>query len=159
MSVLNMRSVFIGILATLTMDVLGFSAQKLGFIAFLPPRLTGRWFASVARGQFLHSDIGQVPPIDHELAIAVPVHYAIGVSLALVYLLVCSASGLRSRSPTTAVGFALCTNLLPWLLMFPAMGYSWFGTHGPPGTRLFVSSLVNHCFHGVGLWLGASILS
>ena len=96
MSVLNMRSVFIGILATLTMDVLGFSAQKLGFIAFLPPRLTGRWFASVARGQFLHSDIGQVPPIDHELAIAVPVHYAIGVSLALVYLLVCSASGLIS---------------------------------------------------------------
>jgi|SRR5215475_6765310 len=141
------------------MDVLGFSAQKLGLIAFLPSRLTGRWFASVARGQFLDVDIGQVPPIDHEQAIAVPVHYAIGTTLALVYLFVCATIGLSPRSPTAAVGFALCTNLLPWLLMFPAMGYGWFGTHGPPGTRLFVSSLVTHCFYGTGLWLGASILS
>jgi hypothetical protein len=56
-----------------------------------------------------------------------------------------------------ALGFALCTNLLPWLLMFPAMGYGWFGAQGPPGTRLFVSSLVTHFFYGLGLWLGVSI--
>ena len=100
-----------------------------------------------------------MPPIKHEMVIAVSGHYAIGVTLALVYLLTTSALGLTPRNPITALGFGVCTNVLPWLLMFPAMGYGVFGAHGPIGTRLFQSSLVNHLFYGVGLWLGASILS
>ena len=158
MSVLNLRSVFTGILATITMDILSITASKLGLIAPLSPRLIGRWFASVARAQFMHSDIGQIPPIDYEMAIVVPMHYAIGITLALVYLMASPALGLNPRNPVTAFGFALCTNLLPWLLMFPAMGYGWFGANGPTGTRLFLSSLVTHCFYGLGLWLGASSL-
>ena len=67
MSSFKPRSVLIGIVATVTMDVLSTTALKLGLIAFLPPRLTGRWFASMARGQFSHGDIGQVPPINHEM--------------------------------------------------------------------------------------------
>jgi len=148
-----------GILATITMDVLSFTALKLGLIAFLPPRLTGRWFASMARGQFMHSDIAQTPPINHEMAVSVPTHYMIGITLALLYLLTSSALGVGPHNLGAAVGFALSTTLLPWLLMFPAMGYGWFGTHGPPGTRLFMSSIVTHCFYGVGLWFGASMLS
>jgi len=159
MPILNLRSVFVGILATITMDVLSVTALKLGLIAFLPPRLTGRWFASMARGQFLHTDIGRVPPINHEMAIAVPMHYAVGITLALLYLLMVSALRLSPRNLIVALAFALCTNLLPWLLMFPAMGYGWFGAHGPPGTRLFFSSLFTHCFYGVGLWIGVLILS
>ena len=112
----------------------------------------------MAQGHFVHSDIAQAPPISREMAIAVPMHYAIGITLGIVYLLVSSILGLSPRSLITALGFALCTNCLPWLLMFPAMGYGWFGTNGPPGTSLFFSSLVTHCFYGIGLWLGASIL-
>jgi len=159
MSIFSMRSVLIGILATISMDVLSVTALKLGWIVFLPPRLTGRWFASVARGQFLHSDIGRVPPINYEMAIAVPMHYAIGITLTLLYLLLISALRFSPRNLIAALAFALCTNLRPWLLMFPAMGYGWFGTHGPPGTRLFFSSLVTHSFYGVGLWIGVLILS
>jgi hypothetical protein len=159
MSVLHTRSLLIGVPATIAMDVLGITALKLGLIAFLPPRLTGRWFGLMAQGQFVHSDIAQVPPISHEMGIAAPMHYAIGFTLGIVYLLVSSVLGLSHRSLITALGFGLCTNLLPWLLMFPSMGYGWFGTQGPPGTRLFVSSLVTHCFYGLGLWIAASILS
>jgi hypothetical protein len=159
MSFLNWRSVVIGLLATITMDIFSFTALKLGWIAFLPPRLTGRWFASMAHGQFLHRDIAQAPSINHEAAVAVPMHYLIGITLALLYLLISSSLGLAPRNPLAALGFALCSNLLPWLLMFPAMGYGWFGAHGPQGTRLFVSSLVTHGFYGIGLWFGASMLS
>jgi hypothetical protein len=159
MSVFSLQSVFIGILATITMDVLSVTALKLRLIAFLPPRLTGRWFASVARGRILHSDIGRVPPFNHEMAIALPMHYAVGIALALLYLLLISALRLSPRNLIVALAFALFTNILPWLLMFPAMGYGWFGTHGPPGTRLFLSSLITHCFYGVGLWIGVLILS
>ena len=159
MPILDMRSVFVGILGTITMDVLSVAALRRGLIAFLPPRLTGRWFASMARGQFLHTDIAQVPPINREMAIAIPMHYAVGITLALMYLLLAPTLGLSPRNPIAALAFAVCTNLLPWLLMFPAMGYGWFGTHGPPGTRLFLSSIVTHCFYGVGLWIGVLILS
>jgi|SRR6516162_5897185 hypothetical protein len=77
MSIFNLGNVLLGIIATVTMDVLTVSAIKLRLIAPLSPHLIGRWFASVARGQVLHGDIGQVSPIQHEIAIAVPVHYAI----------------------------------------------------------------------------------
>ena len=91
----NMRLVLTGIIATLTMDVLSGGAIKLQLIFPLPPRLIGRWFASVARGQAFHHDIGQVTPVNYEMAIALPVHYAIGVTLALVYWLATSALGLN----------------------------------------------------------------
>ena len=155
MWVLGFRDVFIGIVATFTMDVLTALTIKLRSIAPLSPRLIGRWFASAARGKALHADIGQVAPVRHELVIAVPVHYLIGITLALAYLFTISALGLSPSNPIVALGFGLWTNLLPWLLMFPAMGYGWFGAQGPPGTRLFASSLVTHCFYGVGLWVGA----
>jgi hypothetical protein len=38
--------------------------------------------------------------------------------------------------------------------MFPAMGYGFFGSHGPAGTKLFISSLVNHALFGLGIWIG-----
>jgi hypothetical protein len=143
----------LGLLATLTMDLLTALTYRLGLIAPLPPGLIGRWFAAVAHAHPIHADIAQVPMLPYELAIAVPVHYAIGVSLACSYLWLTTALGLPQRIPAIALGFALGTSLLPWLLMFPAMGYGFFGAHGPAGTRLFVSSLCSHAFYGAGLWL------
>ena len=58
-----------------------------------------------------------------------------------------------------AVVFGLCANLLPWLLMFPAMGYGFFGAHGPDGTRLFVSSLASLACFGLGLWMAVRAVS
>lgn len=159
MPLLNWRSVFLGILATITMDLLSLTALKLGWAAFLPPRLTGRWFASMARGQFLHADIAHAPPIHYEMAVAAPMHYLVGITLALLYLLVSSTLGLSPRNLIAALCFAMCSTILPWLIMFPAMGYGWFGTQGPQGTKLFLSSLITHCFYGVGLWFGSLMLT
>jgi hypothetical protein len=75
----------------------------------------------------LHSDIGQVVPVHNEITIPVPAHYVIDIILALAYLLAMSAIGLSPHNLVAALGFGLCTNLLPWLLMFRAMGYGWFG--------------------------------
>ena len=72
MSILNMKGVLVGVLATITMDALTSILYKLQLIAPLHPRLLGRWFASIARGQLLVNDIGQVPSVNREVAIAVP---------------------------------------------------------------------------------------
>ncbi len=50
------------------------------------------------------------------------------------------------------------TNSLPWLIMFPAMGYGFFGVHGPSGTRLFLSSLCSHASYGLGLWIAMYVI-
>ena len=146
-----------GVIATLSMDVLSAMAYGLGFTAPLPPSLVGRWFAAVARAQPLHADIAAAPPVRHEIAIVFPVHYAIGMVLTALYVWTTYRLNLPSRHLLAALAFGLGTNVFPWLLMFPAMGYGWFGGQGPAGTRLFVSSLISHACFGLGLWLGVRL--
>jgi len=148
-----------GVIATASMDVLTAIAIRLRLIAPLSPNVVGRWFASVARAHPLHEDIGRAAPISHELAIAIPGHYAIGMFLFVLFVLIPSRIGWPARSLSAALTFGLCTNALPWFLMFPAMGYGLFGTHGPAGTRLFVSSLVSHTFFGLGIWIAVWVMS
>jgi len=154
MTSLMLRAAIAGSLATLLMDLLSGAAMWMRATAPLPPNLVGRWFASVARMHVLHADIAKTAPINHELVIALPVHYSIGVGLTSLYLVGLHQLHWPPRSFALALAFGLMTNLLPWLVMFPSMGYGFFGVNGPAGTRLFISSFVSHAFFGVGLWIG-----
>jgi hypothetical protein len=107
------------VISTLSMDILSVIATRLRLTAPLPPQLIGRWFGSVARVQPFHADIARFPPVRHEIAIALPVHYAIGATLAALYLWAAYHIGWPARSLTLALAFGLCTNVLPWLVMFP----------------------------------------
>ena len=150
----DLRWVLAGVVATLSMDALTGTATRLGVIAPLPPPLVGRWFASVAHGRPIHADIAQAPKLGYELPLALGGHYTIGITLACVFLWLTARLGLPPRSPRLALGFGLSSSVLPWLLMFPAMGYGLFGLHGPEGTHLLASSLAAHAFYGFGLGLG-----
>lgn len=142
-----------GVIATASMDVLSAVAIRLRLIAPLSPNVIGRWFASVLRAHPFHEDIGRAAARRHELAIALPGHYAIGMFLTALFVLTAHRMGWQARSLRPALIFGVCTSVFPWLLMFPAMGYGLFGAHGPDGTRLFVSSIVSHAFFGFGLWI------
>jgi hypothetical protein len=143
----------------MSMDVLTVIAVQLRVIAPLPPNVVGRWFASVARAHPFHEDIARAAPGSHELATAIPGHYAIGMVLTALFVLMVNRMGWPATSLSLALAFGLSTNVFPWLLMFPAMGYGFFGAHGPAGTRLFVSSLVSHTFFGLGLWIAVRMMS
>jgi hypothetical protein len=148
-----------GVIATVLMDVLTAIAIRLRLIAPLPPNVIGRWFASVARAHPFHEDIARAAPGNHEIAIAVPGHYAIGMFLTALFVLTANRIGWQAGSLSLALAFGVCTSVFPWLLMFPAMGYGFFGAHGPEGTRLFVSSIVSHVFFGLGLWIAVRLTS
>lgn len=143
----------VGVISTLFMDLLTAVAMGLRLVAPLSPNLIGRWFASVARAQPFHANITRSATVNRELLIALPTHYAIGVVLAALYIWGTGQLG-WPRNLGAALTFGLCTSVLPWFLMFPAMGFGFFGAHGPDGTRLFVSSFASHAFFGVGLWIG-----
>jgi hypothetical protein len=148
-----------GAIATASMDVLTVLAIQLGVIAPLSPNVIGRWFASVARAHPFHDDIARAARGSHELTIAIPVHYAIGMFLTALFVLMASVMGWPARSLPAALVFGVCTSVFPWLLMVPAMGYGFFGAHGPEGMRLFLSSLVSHAFFGLGIWLAGRTMS
>jgi hypothetical protein len=135
------------------MDCLSAAVHRLGLTAPLAPNLIARWFASTLQLQPFHSDIAQFPAVRNEMATGLAGHYAIGVTLACLYVWLTTRLRWRPWQLRCALGYAVCTNALPWLIMFPAMGYGFFGAHGPPGTRLFLSSLCSHAFYGLGLWI------
>ncbi len=151
------RVLLLGVVATAVMDVLSTFARMAHVVAPLPPNLLGRWVAWMPRGQLRHVTIEQAAPVGHELVIALLAHYAVGVVFASFYLFATSRLDISPRSAGAAIGFGLATCVFPWLLMFPAMGFGLFGVRGPPGTRLFLSSLVSHAAYGAGIWLGARV--
>jgi hypothetical protein len=60
---------------------------------------------------------------------------------------------------SSALAFGLFTNVLPWLVMFPAMGFGILGLRGPSEFLLLRSSFVNHLLFGLGLGLALRWLS
>lgn len=151
-----------GLLATLTMDLVGTAFRKLGLTAGIHPELVGRWFASLARGQLLHRTIAEAAPVRGELPMALAGHYLIGLSLTAAFWLLLfkgpwQPSG-TAQLAAAAVAFGLFTNVLPWLFMFPSMGFGFFGLEGPPEAHLLRSSFLNHVGFGAGLALWTRVL-
>lgn len=147
--------IVVGVVGTLAMDVVGALLTKAGITRLLP---IGRWAAYLAHGRLRNTDIAKSPPLRGERALTPLVHYAIGISLAAFYLAALGWLGLGAPAWWTAIGYGIGTSVLPYVLMFPSMGYGLLGLKGQPRYFLFRQSLVNHFFFGVGLWLGTLLL-
>jgi hypothetical protein len=149
------RYLVAGVVATLTMDVGSTVIRKVGITAGLPPAIIGRWFAHILRGRFVHHTIADAPDVPGQLPLALACHYLIGIALTVVFVTLLQRSPIRpeSRGGTVAaaLAFGALTNALPWLLMFPAMGFGWFGSDGPRDYLLLRSSFLNHLVFGLGL--------
>ena len=92
----------VGILATVTMDVVAVIALRLGIAGRGPrrtgPDLIGRWIGYLLRGKFRHTDILQTPPLRGELVLGLAAHYLIGIVLTLVSL-ACGCGAREADSP------------------------------------------------------------
>ena len=147
-----------GVAATVTMDVLASASRRVGLAAGAKGQWVGRWYLGIARGHFVHSNIAVAPEQTGEKRAALVGHYAIGIALGMLYV---AGSGWLDVSPgvfLVALGYGFATNVFPWFLMFPAMGFGFLGLKGPAESRLFTSSLMNHLYYGVGLWWIANVL-
>ena len=147
-----------GVLSTVIMDVGGGIGRKSGLTGGVDPKWMGRWFRGLARFKLFHRDIREEPAVPGELPTALGVHYLIGATLGIVWALVVHPIAPREVRFVSGIAYGLATNALPWLLMFPAMGFGFFGARGPAESKLLVSSGVNHLFFGVGLGLFAVLL-
>jgi hypothetical protein len=147
-----------GVLATITMDVAMVAASGLGGRAFtsdrLGPDMIGRWAAGLLRGRWRSADISRAPAQRGELALGLATHYVTGAALTEALLLATPRwRGRRGFLAGTAYGIA--TAVFPLLVMFPSMGYGWFGLRSGEAGRLLRVMLVGHIAFGVGIGLWA----
>jgi hypothetical protein len=151
-----------GLLATLTMDVGGGLCRKLGLTAGVPPPAFAKWFGHLFRGTFSHADVMQAPDVPGGLPLALGCHYLIGLTLTGAFWF-----GLMKLTDSTlsvpvlaavAIGYGLATNVFPWLLMFPSMGYGVFGKDAPAEWMVVRTSFINHLWFGIGLFWTALVL-
>ena len=121
----------VGILATVTMDVVAVIALRLGIAGGGPrrtgPDLIGRWIAYLLRGKFRHTDILQTPPLRGELVLGLAAHYSIGIVLTLVYL---GLLVVAHATPTalSAILYGTATTVFPLVSHVPITGDGLAGT-------------------------------
>jgi hypothetical protein len=146
------------VLATITMDGALVAASLFGGSAFssdrLGPEMIGRWAAGLARGRWRHRDVTSTPAQRGELALGLVTHYMTGIILTQAFLLLPRGGNGR---PSFAAGtaFGIATAALPLLVLFPSMGYGWFGLRSGEAARLDRIMLFGHTAFGVGIGLWA----
>ena len=151
----------VGILATITMDVVAVIAVRLGIAGRGPrrtgPDLIGRWIGYLLRGKFRHANILETPPLRGELVLGLAAHYAIGIVLTLVYLRLLIVV---QATPTalSAILYGTATTVFPWFLMFPSQGMGWLGRDAPGDAHLPRVSLFNHIIFGLGIALWMAVM-
>ena len=147
-----------GVLATITMDAAMVAASTLGGSAFtsdrVGPDMIGRWAAGLLDGRWRNDDIRCEPARRGELALGLLTHYATGIVLTEAFLLL-PRRGRWRPGLATGTGFGIATAVLPLLIMFPSMGYGWFGLRSGDAARINRIMLLGHIAFGLGIGLWA----
>ena len=104
-------------------------------------------------GRWAHPNIVESAHMKWETAAGASFHYFTGATVALTYplffLIVGAPMPVNNLVPGLVWGMA--TALLPWLVMFPAFGWGWFGLRAPHSVRSLLSPSVEHLLYGFGL--------
>jgi len=133
------------------MDIASAVSRVYDLTAGVPPSLVGKWLESAIRGRFIVDDIrissgGAVP-----IARVLVYHYIIGIILTANFYIIVLWLKLTDISWWAPLFYGVLTTLIPSLLMFPGMGFGFFGSSGPQEYLLMRTAAVNHLFFGFGM--------
>ena len=149
-----MTGVAAGVLGTITMDSLNHLFARKGLIIKIDIRMIGRMSAGWANGRFCFRDPGQMKQIAHEVLLGYLTHYAIGIALAIPFVLGWSLLVGDPVSPIWTLAYGIATTAASVFVVHPSMGLGVFGMRSPEGIRAPLSSLANHFFFGIGMAVG-----
>lgn len=153
------RSVLIGVGATLVMDAWGlFLRRGLGIVT-LDYRLVGRWIGHFRYGRFVHDGIGKAAPVGGEAALGWAAHYGIGIAFAAALIAIAGPDWARAPTLSPALAFGILSVAAPFFVMQPAMGAGIAASKAPSPGRARLRSLLTHAVFGLGLYLSAGLLA
>lgn len=151
--------IFVGLSATLVMDLWALFLKRTFNIASLNYCLVGRWLCHMPDGRFRHNSIGAAPQKRFECAVGWIAHYVIGVIFAFAFVIFTSASWLQQPTLIPALLFGIGTVIVPFFIMQPSFGLGIAGAKTPSPMQARLRSLMAHAVFGVGLYIGAVVLS
>ena len=146
--------VIAGVLGTIAMDSLNYLFAQKGFLVKIDVKMIGRMSAGWINGRFCYRDPSQMKPEAKEGPLGYVIHYAIGIALAIPFVLGWELLVGGPVSPIWVLVYGVATTAASVFVVYPSMGLGVFGMRSPEGIRAPLSSLANHFFFGIGMAVG-----
>lgn len=147
-----------GVLGTLIMDSLNHLFARYRLISKIDVRIIGRMAVGWANGRFRYTHPDEIEPVPNEMVYGYLTHYAIGVGLAIPFVLGWDFLVGGPVSPIWTFVYGVTTTVASLFLVYPSMGFGIFGLRSPEGVKSSLTSLANHAFFGVGMAIAVSLL-
>lgn len=147
----------IGIGATAGIDVWNLALKRLFDIRSLDYCLLGRWVCHLPRGIVRHRSIAVAPRVQGECPVGWTAHYAIGVMLALTFVLM-EPDWMERPTWRPALFYGIATVALPFFILQPALGLGVASSATPNPSVARLKSLTTHGVYGLGLHFSAYVL-
>jgi hypothetical protein len=157
-SPIHLAALPLGIAATATMDIWNLFLLRAFGVPSLDPCLLGRWLAHMPAGTFRHVAIGKAAAMPFECVLGRVAHYAIGIGLALAFVVLTRGAALEQPRLIPALLFGLVTVVFPFFVMQPCLGLGLAGSKTPSPWRARLKSLGSHTAFGIGLYAAAQIV-
>jgi hypothetical protein len=139
------------VISTLIMDISSGLLRTAGIVAGAPAGLVGKWLESAIKGKIFVNDIRTSGGEPVSLQKFLLYHYIIGTILTLVLYTIIMVLKIAPVPWWIPLVFGFGTALIPAFLMFPGMGFGFFGLKGPSEYLLLRTAILNHVFFGIGL--------
>ena len=149
----------IGAGATLGMDLWNLFLRRAFGIPSLDYCLLGRWALYLPRGVFRHRSIAASAPRQRECAAGWVVHYGIGVSLAVAFVVLVSGSWLARPTLLPALAFGIVTVVFPLFVLQPSLGLGVASSRAANPTAARLKSFATHAVFGLGLFACARAIA
>lgn len=156
-----LSAVAIGIGATLLMDLWNLFLKRAFGIPSLNYCLLGRWLRHMPEGTFRHASISAASQKPFECQVGWIAHYSIGVTFALVLVVLTSGDWLARPTFLLALLYGIGTVVFPFFIMQPSLGLGVAASRTPSPMQARLKSVATHTVFGVGLYvcaLGVSYL-
>ena len=149
---------FIGIGATILIDLYAFILQRYFNIPSLNYQFVGRWLVGISQGQFVHHKIMQSPSVRFEKYIGWFSHYVIGIIFSTLFIKIVGTHWFISPKLFPALLFGVSTVIFPFFLMQPCLGFGIAASQTPSPSSARLKSLSTHFMFGAGLYFSTMLL-
>lgn len=153
------QAIFIGIVATVVMDLIAVAQARILGMPSLNYAMVGRWIGHIPQGRLLHLSIKDSAAVKGETVLGWAAHYLIGILFAAIYLEFLQVKAPLAHGPLAPVLFGLATVAAPFLLLQPGMGAGIAARRLPFPWSARTRSLLAHGVFGAGLWIGYLLLA
>lgn len=159
MNEIVLRTLLVGVGATLVMDLWALLLKQVYGVSGLDYRMLGRWLGHLAKGRLSHAGIGKSAPVAGEAVLGWAAHYAIGIAFAAGLVAARGVEWLQLPSLAPALITGLVTVAAPFLVMQPAFGMGIASSRTPNPMQARLRSLITHFVFGTGLYIAARLMA